>query len=388
MNEKYLLKLQEDLRLKNFTKNTCDDYYRFVKRFLDFTGMEAMSITYADIRKFIFHMKDNESKKASTINVYTAAIRFFFEYTLGYVWDSKKIPKMKRDRQLPVILTREQVEMLINSMDNYKHKAITATMYSSGLRVSEVCHLRYEDIRRSQKMIHVPLSKNRQDRYTILSDRNLEILTEYWYRYNRPMGWLFPSTVRDEPLTTSTVERFIKNHAQALGLPEGVVYLLVCHCVERVQRRFGEGRRPGMKQIEKEGYAWARMGIDTQSAADAYLRAYARRQGALPQYMRALQLGDRYPAPSEEKYLLSWQEMGFPPEAVALAYDKTMLKCHELKWAYCNGILKRWHEAGLHTAEEIQAGDRPAARRAEGQLSGDTDREMRRYMQDLHRNRR
>lgn len=53
-----------------------------------------------------------------------------------------------------------------------------------------------------------------------------------------------------------------------LGLSEGVVYLLVCHCVERVQRRFGEGRRPGMKQIEKEGYAWARMGIDTQAAAD------------------------------------------------------------------------------------------------------------------------
>ena len=100
-----------------------------------------------------------------------------------------------------------------------------------------------------------------------------------------------------------------------LGLPEGVVYLLVCHCVERVQRRFGEGRRPGMKQIEKEGYAWARMGIDTQAAADAYLRTYAQRQGVLPQYMKALQLGDRPPAPSEEKYILAWQEMGFEPEA-------------------------------------------------------------------------
>ena len=110
MNEKYLFKLQEELRLKNFTKNTCNDYYRFVKRFLDFTGKEAMSITYADIRKFIFHMKDNESKKASTINVYTAAIRFFFEYTLGYVWDSKKIPKMKRDRKLPVILAWSYVK--------------------------------------------------------------------------------------------------------------------------------------------------------------------------------------------------------------------------------------------------------------------------------------
>lgn len=222
MNEKYLLKLLQDMQLKNFTSNTCEDYYRFVKRFLDFTNKEAMSITYADIRKFIFHMKDNENKKASTINVYTAAIRFFFEYTLGYVWDSKKIPKMKRDRKLPVILTREQVNMLIDSMDNYKHKAITATMYSSGLWVSEVCHLRYEDILRKQRMIHVPLSKNRQDRYTILSDRNLEILTEYWYRFNRPMGWLFPSTVRNEPLTNSAVELFIRNHAQKLGLPEGV----------------------------------------------------------------------------------------------------------------------------------------------------------------------
>lgn len=89
MNEKYLLKLREDLQLKNFTKNTCDDYYRFTKRSLDFTGKEAMSITYADIRKFIFHMKDHESKKASTINVYTAAIRFF----LNIPWVMCGIPK-------------------------------------------------------------------------------------------------------------------------------------------------------------------------------------------------------------------------------------------------------------------------------------------------------
>lgn len=254
MNEKYLLKLLQDMQLKNFTQNMCTDYFRFVKKFLDFTNKDAMSITYADIRKFIFHLKDHENKKASTINVYTAAIRFF-EYTLGYVWDSKKIPKMKRDRKLPVILTREQVNMLINSMDNYKHKAITSTMYSSGLRVSEVCHLRYEDIRRNQKMIHVPLSKNRQDRYTILSDRNLDILTEYWYRFNRPMRWLFPSTVRDEPLTTATVEGFIKHHAQELGLPEGVTphtmrHCFACHALEDgVSHTFIQQFRPPQSEI-------------------------------------------------------------------------------------------------------------------------------------------
>ena len=143
-----------------------------------------------------------------------------------------------------------------------------------------------------------------------------------------------------------------------LGLPGDVIYLLVCHCAERIQRRYGPGRRPAMRQIEKEGYAWARKGIDSQRAAAAYLKQYAQRQETIPLYMRALGLGERAPSPSEEKYLTAWQEMGFAP--VALAADKTILKCHELKWPYCNGILKRWHEAGLHTPEEIQSGDRPA----------------------------
>ena len=230
MNETYLLKLQQDLRLKNFTQNTCTDYYRFVKRFLDFINKDAMSASYTDIRRFIFHMKDIENKKPSTINVYISAIRFFFEFTLGYTWDPGKVPKMKRDRKLPVILTREQVELLIDSIDNYKHKAITATMYSSGLRVSEVCHLRYEDILRSRMMIHVPLSKNRQDRYTILSERNLKILTDYWYLFDRPRGWLFPGTVRDSPLTSGAVELFIKKYVRKLGLPEEVTPHTLRHC--------------------------------------------------------------------------------------------------------------------------------------------------------------
>lgn len=147
-----------------------------------------------------------------------------------------------------------------------------------------------------------------------------------------------------------------------VGLPADVIYLLVCHCAERVARRYGEGRRPTLRQIEKEGYAWSRMGIDTQVAASAYLKKYAERQGAFPAFMRALNLGDRLPVASEEKYLAAWQEWGFSPEAVALAYDKTVLKCHELKWPYCNAILKRWHEAGLHTLAEIEQRDHAAAK--------------------------
>ena len=143
-----------------------------------------------------------------------------------------------------------------------------------------------------------------------------------------------------------------------LGLPSDVIYLLVCHCAERTAARLGPGRRPTLRQIEREGYAWARRGIDTQAAAAEYLRDYGRKREAVPAYMRALRLGDRLPVREEEKFLLQWLEWGFSPEAAALAYEKTVLKCHEFKWNYCNGILRRWHEAGLHTVDEIEAGDR------------------------------
>lgn len=155
-----------------------------------------------------------------------------------------------------------------------------------------------------------------------------------------------------------------------LGLPVDVIYSLIGHCIERCQRRYGPGRVPTLRQIEKEGYFWARLGIDSQTAATAYLKKYAERQGILPQYMRVLQLGERPLSPSEEKYLVSWTEMGFPPETVALAYDKTMLKCKELKWPYCNGILKRWHEAGVHTPEEVEQKDRRPGTAAQPEGSG------------------
>lgn len=143
-----------------------------------------------------------------------------------------------------------------------------------------------------------------------------------------------------------------------LGLPADVIYLLVCHCVEEKEARFGPGRRPTLRQIEREGYAWARRGIDTQEAAARYLQDCAKKRRAVPSLMRALRLGDRPPVREEETYLLQWLEWGFSPEAAALAYEKTVLNCHEFKWSYCNGILRRWHEAGLHSVDEIEAGDK------------------------------
>lgn len=158
-----------------------------------------------------------------------------------------------------------------------------------------------------------------------------------------------------------------------LGLPADVIYLLVNHCVTRSERRYGLGRRPTMRQIEKEGYYWARLGLFDQESAAAYLKTCAQRDEQMGQYMRALGLGDRRPVESEERYIRSWMDKGFDAESVALAYDKTVFYKKELNWRYLNGILRRWDEQGWHTAEEIQRGDskKPAPEQNSGKSSLD-----------------
>ena len=162
-----------------------------------------------------------------------------------------------------------------------------------------------------------------------------------------------------------------------LGLPADVIYLLVCHCVARSEERYGPGRRPTLRQIEKEGYHWAQRGLFDQESASRYLRDWNVRRSAMSRYMQVLGLGDRRPVESEERYITDWMDKGFPPETVALAYDKTVFYKKELNWRYLNGILRRWHENGWHTEEEVRQSDsRKSSRREEKK----DDSRMEKYM--------
>ena len=162
-----------------------------------------------------------------------------------------------------------------------------------------------------------------------------------------------------------------------LGLPADVIYLLVCHCVARSEERYGPGRRPTLRQIEKEGYHWAQRGLFDQESASRYLRDWNVRRSAMSRYMQVLGLGDRRPVESEERYITDWMDKGFRPETVALAYDKTVFYKKELNWRYLNGILRRWHETGWHTEEEVRQSDsRKPSRREEKK----DDSRMEKYM--------
>ena len=159
-----------------------------------------------------------------------------------------------------------------------------------------------------------------------------------------------------------------------LGLPADVIAVLVCYCKDRARQR-GSLRNPSLRTIEKEAYAWAERGIDTMEEAAAFIQSQNVRNSRMHRLMQTLQIRGRSLTAAEERYASSWLDMGFPEEVISMAYERTCLNTGGLNWAYMNKILQRWHEQGLHSAEEIRSGDRkPVPKGASGQL-GDAELE-------------
>lgn len=166
--------------------------------------------------------------------------------------------------------------------------------------------------------------------------------------------------------TVSTEElKTLLGFSDYLHLPADVIGLLLSYCVER-NRRKGI-RSPSMHTIEKEAYHWADENIDTLEAASFYVQSQLQLHSRIQQLRLHMQIEQRRLTSQEEQYLTSWIQMGFPDQAIHLAYARTCEKTGGLRWAYMNSILKSWHEKNLHTPQEIAAGDvAPTVSQAKG----------------------
>ncbi len=174
-----------------------------------------------------------------------------------------------------------------------------------------------------------------------------------------------------------------------LALPLEVILMLVAWCVEEQERKYGVGRRPFVSQIKKEGFVWARRGIDTIEAAEAHIQKLTALQGREKEMLRILDIPNRPLVSREKAYIAAWDEMGFEDEAIRIAYERTVMKKQSMDWSYMNGILRRWHEKGLHTAAAIQTGDHdPRPIRAVGTPSPVPPQEDRTAREDMERMRR
>lgn len=142
-----------------------------------------------------------------------------------------------------------------------------------------------------------------------------------------------------------------------LALPAEVILLLTTWCMEQFQEKYGPGRVPRMSLIKKTAYAWQRQGVDTAEAAEEYLKKQTRLRQREREILPLLDIVGRPPVEKEREYINNWVDMGFPDDAIRLAYERTVWKKQSMNWPYMNSILKSWHNKGLHTVNEIQAGD-------------------------------
>jgi len=162
---------------------------------------------------------------ATTVGVCTAALRFFFVKTLKRPYLIEEVPYPKKPRRLPTVLTVEEAARVINSASNLFHRAIVMTLYSTGVRRAELCHLKVSDIDSAQMVVHVHYGKGARDRNIPLDPKLLETLREYW-RWMRPKTYLFPGTVKnwraDKPITPKVVWEACREAARRAGINKPV----------------------------------------------------------------------------------------------------------------------------------------------------------------------
>lgn len=137
-----------------------------------------------------------------------------------------------------------------------------------------------------------------------------------------------------------------------LALPPEVILMLLNYCVA-----ISRGRRPSMRFIEKEAYAWANREIISLEQAEEYIRRSRERREDVGRIKEALNIHGRELSATEQKYIAAWLDMGFGEDCISIAYDRTVTNTGALKWGYMNKILASWHEKGIHTGAEVAEKD-------------------------------
>lgn len=226
----YLKQFREMISLRGLTDHTVKSYSTYIRAYLGYLsnvlGKLPEDVSWAELRDYIRWLQKERSLSDRTINHCISQLRFFTMHVLHKPWDHTQLPMRRFDHYLPYVPSQEEVWHFISTMPDLKQKTMTAVMYSAGLRIGEVCQLRYEDIDRKNMRIHICHSKNRRDRYAILSQTAFDLLTQYWFAYDKPLGWLFPKqSGADRPIDTFYLSRHIHAHEQRLGWEER----LTCH---------------------------------------------------------------------------------------------------------------------------------------------------------------
>jgi integrase/recombinase XerD len=214
-------RMLEDLQIRQFSPTTIRIYLHAVAEFARHFNKPPDQLGAEHIRRYQLFLVKEKNVAPSTYIQAVCALRFLYTHTLHRKVAIERIPFPRRERKMPLILSREEVKALLEAPQNLRHRTLLAILYGSGLRVSEVARLRVADIDSSRNVLWVRCGKRRHDRQALLPPKLRELLRCYW-RNRRPTDWLFPSSDPHQPISAKAIFLACRKAAQKAGIPKSV----------------------------------------------------------------------------------------------------------------------------------------------------------------------
>ncbi len=205
---KYVELYRNDLELKNYSINTIKNYVQQVKLFLinfDKKCTEPAKVSQEVIKGWLLTTKTINSSWHRL-----SALKLFYKLTIKQPLKFKNIEYPRSEKKLPQIIDKKFLLDKIDNIENIKHKTIISLAYSTGLRVSEVCNLKIEDIDSKRMIIHIKNAKGRKDRVVPLSENILKLLRIYYLKY-KPEEYLFNGQ-KSLKYSTSSCNQIVKKY--------------------------------------------------------------------------------------------------------------------------------------------------------------------------------
>jgi Site-specific recombinase XerD len=232
-NEEVIRKAYEEFALRGLSHYTVEEYLGALHIFLNYYENRPLeTMGEKEIRNFLLYQIE-VGKRPGCVNNYNSALRFIFGAVLERNLNCRMIPRQRDRRAFPAIMSKDEIVRFFSVIDNLRDRTIFETVYGAGLRVSEIAHLRIQDIDSKHMRIFVHQGKGFKDRFTLLSQRNLTLLREYWkkYRPNHPEGYLFYARSRDKHILTSrSVQNAFNKYKAMAHLPESYTVHTLRHC--------------------------------------------------------------------------------------------------------------------------------------------------------------
>ncbi|MFZ3383029.1 MAG: site-specific tyrosine recombinase/integron integrase [Candidatus Methanoperedens sp.] len=214
-----LKKLETELKLRGFSKQTSKMYLFYNRKFLEFIKKDPDEIMDDDIKEFLASKMSDDSLSNSSVALIKAALKFFYSDMLGKNMSLIKTPKASKE--LPVVLSREEIRKLIDNTENIKHKLLIELLYSSGLRLSECINLQYSNLDLNDGIGWVRLGKGAKDRIFIISELFRKDLLAYMEKTGaNGKGYIF--SVNGRKMSPRGLQHAIKVSTERAGIEKPV----------------------------------------------------------------------------------------------------------------------------------------------------------------------